>query len=61
MRSDKMETLIKRRANIAKMLAETTRVHRLMEIDLIKQTALLDAADDQIAALETEEKNNGLS
>ena len=61
MRSEKMETLIKRRDNIAKMLAETTRVHRLMEIDLIKQTALLDAADDQIAALETEEKNNGLS
>ena len=61
MRSEKMETLIKRRDNIAKMLAETTRVHRLMEIDLIKQTALLAAADDQIAALETEEKNNGLS
>ena len=56
-----METLIKRRANLAKMLAETTRVHRLMEVDLIKQTALLEAADDQIAALETMEKNNGLS
>jgi hypothetical protein len=54
-----METLIKRRDNIAKMLAETTRVHRLMEIDLIKQTALLDAADDQIVALETLENNNG--
>jgi hypothetical protein len=30
-----------------------------MEIDMIKQTALLDAADDQIAALETMEKDNG--
>lgn len=59
MRSEKMETLIKRRDNIAKMLSETTRVHRLMEIDMIKQTALLDAADDQIAALETMEKDNG--
>jgi hypothetical protein len=59
MRSEKMETLLKRRDNIAKMLAETTRVHRLMEIDMIKQTALLDAADDQIVALETLENNNG--
>jgi hypothetical protein len=61
MRSEKMATLIKRRDNIAKMLIETTRVYNQMRVDLIKETALLEAADDQIVALETLEKNDGLS
>ena len=59
MRSEKMTTLIKRRDNIEKMLEETTRVYNLMRVDIINQTGLLKAADDQIVALETEEKNNG--
>jgi hypothetical protein len=59
MRSEKMTTLLKRRDNIAKMLDETSRVYNLMRVDMIKQTALLEAADDQIVALETLENNNG--
>lgn len=59
MRSEKMTTLLKRRDNIAKMLDETSRVYNLMRVDMIKQTALLEAADDQIVALETLEKNYG--
>jgi hypothetical protein len=59
MRSEKMTTLLKRRDNIAKMLEETTRVYNLMRVDMINQTGLLKATDDQIVALETEEKNNG--
>ncbi len=59
MRSEKMTTLLKRRDNIAKMLEETTRVYNLMRVDMINQTGLLKAADDQIVALETHEKNNG--
>lgn len=59
MRSEKMTTLLKRRDNIAKMLEETTRVYNQMRVDMIKETALLEEADDQIAALETMEKNNG--
>ena len=59
MRSEKMNTLLKRRDNIAKMLDETSRVYNLMRVDMIKQTALLEAADDQIVALETLEKNYG--
>ena len=54
-----MTTLLKRRDNIAKMLEETTRVYNLMRVDMINQTALLKAADDQIVALETHEKNYG--
>ena len=61
MRSEKMTTLLKRRDNIAKMLDETTRVYNLMRVDMIKQTALLEAADDQIVALETMEKNDGFN
>ena len=59
MRSEKMTTLIKRRDNIEKMLEETTRVYNLMRVDMINQTGLLKAVDDQIVALETDEKNNG--
>ena len=59
MRSEKMTTLIKRRDNIAKMLIQTTLVYNQMRVDMIKETALLEAADDQIVALETHENNNG--
>lgn len=55
MKSEEMKTLIKRRDYLREKLKETTKVYNIMLRDITKETALLEAAEDQIAALEAKE------